>query len=86
MSVFGRGRSETQAPRPMLRMGRGDVGFLAGAGVGFTSMDIGEAQAFHEYVVALRDRWMREHGRRLPHPDQLDRERYGDRQRRRERV
>jgi hypothetical protein len=56
---------------------RPETSFLAGAAVAFSITDRLEAQRFHDALMAARDRWLREKGRRLPHPDQLERERYG---------
>jgi hypothetical protein len=48
-----------------------------GSGIGFSAIDIASAAKFHDRLVAARDAWLRKNNRRLPHPDQLDRERYG---------
>lgn len=69
---------EQRTTRPMLQMGRVDgVSFLIGAAIPFSTMDRMEAQRFQERLLSERDQWLRVHGRRLPSPDQLDRERYG---------
>ena len=68
---------ERQSTRPLLGRVRAETSFLAGATIHFTSIDRAAAQAFHDGLMAARERWLREKNRRLPTPDQLERERYG---------
>ena len=71
-------RPEQRTTRPTLQMGRVDsVSFLIGAAIPFSNMDRMEAQRFQEQLISERDQWLRARGRRLPSPEQLDRERYG---------
>jgi hypothetical protein len=50
---------------------------MLAASIAFSARELVAAATFHDGMVAARDRWLLEKGRRLPHPDQLERERYG---------
>ena len=56
---------------------RPELSYLAGAAIHFSTTDRSEAQRFHDALMSARERWLREKNRRLPLPDQLERERYG---------
>ena len=71
--------------RGTLYMPRSDVSFMVAAGLLSNSIEAGHAQRVYDGLVRARDEWLRERGRRLPTPEQIDSERYGQREARHER-